>query len=152
MREVFVEAALRHLGSPSRRYTTPESGSSPSEGFDCSGFIVYLLREIGIPNQMCLRHASELFDHFGVLVHQELRQRGDLVFFSRNGLVPTHVGILTGLNTYIHAPGQDGTVVSCAALKFTGIAQREGQMLYLVNPIGFKRIAIPSGRYQEVAQ
>lgn len=150
MRELFVEAALKHLGAPSYKYTGVKNGLSPTEGFDCSGFILHLLGMIGIPNPIGLRHSSELFDHFGVLVHPELRRRGDLVFFSHNGLVPTHVGVLTGPNTYIHAPGQNGTVVSCAALEFAGIALRSEQGLYLVNPIGFKRIATPNGRYQEM--
>lgn len=151
MREVLVETALKYLGSRSIKHTSPGEGANPS-GFDCSGFIVYLLHEAGIPNPMGLRHTNELFDHFGVLVHHELRRRGDLVFFSRNGLVPTHVGILTSHSTYIHAPGKDGTVVVCAALEFAGIASENETALYLINPIGFKRIAIPHGRYQEVIQ
>lgn len=148
MREGFVEEAMKYLGLPSVRYRGESHGKSPESGFDCSGFIVFLLEKLKIPNPLGLRHTNELFDHFGVLVHAELRQRGDLVFFSRNGLVPTHVGILTSPFTYIHAPGKEKTVVECAALKFSGIEPMSDQ-IYIMNPIGFKRITIPDGRYQK---
>ena len=40
----IVEQASRLVGSRCIRYVNPESGESP-EGFDCSGFVRYVLRE-----------------------------------------------------------------------------------------------------------
>jgi len=149
IRERFVETAVKHLGYPSQLYRNPKTGKDPRNGFDCSGFIVFLLELVGFPNPQELRHTNELFDHFGVSVHIELRQRGDLVFFSRNGLLPTHVGILASPSTYIHAPGKKETSVELATLIFSDIEERSGR-LYLSNPIGIKRLSIANGRYQKI--
>lgn len=114
---------------------------------------------IGIDGvQRPIRHASEFWDHYGVSTHEP--EKGDLVLFSRNGKFPTHIGIMRDPESYIHAPGQDGTKVCIAALTLETIRRKDyvqrARHLYTVNPIGFKAPVVPvhqpTYRYhQEVA-
>lgn len=97
-----------------------------------------------------MRHCNEYFDRFGVLIHWQDRQAGDLTFWSRNGLIPTHIGLLINRDWYIHAPGKDGTSVTIDHLRVAPIPYRHENQLYFENPIGFKRLALPNGRWQVV--
>ncbi len=105
-----------------------------------------------------IRHANEFFDYYGVSVHEGMQQKGDLIIFSRNGLFPTHIGIVKDEKSYIHAPGRDGTRVSVEALSSAALAKvGRSKQIYKVNPIGFKSPTIglkaPTYRYhQQVIQ
>ena len=84
-----------------------------------------------------IRHAGEFWDHYGANVHIPLP--GDLLFFSRSGAYPTHIGIVRDEETYIHAPGTNETMVEIAPITFESIAINGlGRQLYVSNPIGFK--------------
>ena len=104
----LVQEAEQYIGFPTIRYRTPEQGMSPSEGFDCSGFITFLLDSLALPREATIRHADEYFARFGDFVHEGRQRAGDLVFFSANGIFPTHVGLMKDTQQYIHAPGKDG--------------------------------------------
>ncbi len=92
----LVATARRYLGT---RYRY--GGSSPSRGFDCSGFVYYLLSRHGI---RAPHSAAALFRMGKPVSRSELRP-GDLVFFRntarRRGI--THVGIYIGNGKFIHA-------------------------------------------------
>ena len=76
-------------------------GSSPSEGFDNSGFIYYVLRENGYVNSpRGLQEQSAMGNKIDSIT--ELRA-GDLVFFSENSERAQFGGIYVG----------DGVMVSC---------------------------------------
>ncbi|MEJ0073597.1 MAG: NlpC/P60 family protein [Candidatus Saccharibacteria bacterium] len=154
------------IGEKSVRYRKgdPEYGQSPTEGFDCSGFVRYVLLKAGlvIPDYIGadnlrrpIRHANEFWDHYGVAAHAGQQQPGDLLFFSRQGFFPTHVGIVYGAASYIHAPGRDGTYVAIESLEEADIPNRtDGQhVLYMMNPIGYKALTIvlesPSYRHHQ---
>ncbi len=138
-------------------------GQSPINGFDCSGFVRFVLNEAGITIPDCLgldgnrrqiRHANELWDYYGVMVHDENRQPGDLIFFSKTGSFPTHIGIVRDEETYIHAPGTNESMVEVQLISYETIAiGGTGRQLYAKNPIGFKSptIAIeqPTYRYHQ---
>ncbi len=84
-------------------------GQAPDTGFDCSGFVSYVLRQhaIDVP-----RTVAEQFGA-GRTVAQDDIQAGDLVFFSTTGPGATHVGIVIATGArweFIHAPA-DGSVV-----------------------------------------
>lgn len=149
-RDQLVDEALVLLGKKGSRYKGPEYGMSPEDGFDCSGFVTYLLTKIGFPRADDIRHANEYFDKFGVLIHSGLQKSGDLVFFSRNGLYPSHVGIMTASGEYIHSPGKDNTFVTTEKLEHEPIPMIPGQ-IYNINPIGFKRLAVSAGRYNNIS-
>jgi cell wall-associated NlpC family hydrolase len=74
-------------------------GTSPSTGFDCSGFTQYVFAHFGI--KLGRTTYNQINDGYGVS-KSEL-QAGDLVFFGKNN-DPTHMGIYIGNNTYIHSP------------------------------------------------
>jgi cell wall-associated NlpC family hydrolase len=97
-----VGIAMQYLGTPYRY-----GGESPSTGFDCSGFVMYVFSRVGVslPRTVSTQYAV------GVPVSRSELQAGDLVFF--NGL--GHVGIYIGGNQFIHSP-HTGDVVKISAM------------------------------------
>ena len=75
-------------------------GASPSSGFDCSGFTMYLYKQFGISiSRTCKAQASE-----GIAVDKSELQPGDLVFFCGSGSSAiSHVGIYIGDGAIVHA-------------------------------------------------
>lgn len=102
----IVETAKKYLGVP---YVW--GGTSPS-GFDCSGFVYYVLRSCGISVSRTL---ATMYQQ-GTPVSKQQLQPGDVVFFQntyKSGI--SHVGIYVGDGKFIHAP-HSGEVVSYANL------------------------------------
>jgi peptidoglycan DL-endopeptidase CwlO len=97
-----VGIAMQYLGVPYRW-----GGASPSTGFDCSGFIMYVFAQVGVS----LPHNAAMQYGYGSPVSRANLQPGDLVFF--NGL--GHAGIYIGGNQFIHAP-HTGDVVKISSL------------------------------------
>ncbi len=103
----FARAALVHLGR-GIRYVW--GGSNPSRGFDCSGFVRYVL---GRFDRRVPHSASQQYK-CGAPISSEGLSRGDLVFFrttSRRSI--SHVGIYIGGGQFIHSSSaRRGVVVS----------------------------------------
>ena len=101
----IAEYALGYLGS---RYVY--GGASPA-GFDCSGFVAYVLRNFGIS---VTRNASGQYRDNGYLIDKADLYPGDLVFFSSNGhRSVTHVGIYIGDNEFVHSStSTTGVIIS----------------------------------------
>jgi peptidoglycan endopeptidase LytE len=83
-------------------------GSSPSVGFDCSGFVYYVYNKVGksIP-----RTSAEGYYSRSYFVSNP--QPGDLVFFDntyKQGV--SHMGIYLGNNQFIHAGGEQVQISS----------------------------------------
>lgn len=144
----LMSAAITYIGYPSIHYCGKDKGCDPS-GFDCSGFIVYLLCSLHIPLPETIRHCNEFFDSFGVLVHAECATPGDLIFISRDGMRPSHIGIVINKTYYIHAPGNTNSKVCISPIPTFAPKQKPG-MIYCRNPIGFKRITLPNGRWKKL--
>ncbi|OGH59831.1 MAG: hypothetical protein A2725_02330 [Candidatus Magasanikbacteria bacterium RIFCSPHIGHO2_01_FULL_33_34] len=147
----FVGEVMKLMGKPAMKYIGPIDGMSPETGFDCSGFVTYLLREVVKFPRPVPRHCNEYFDTFGVFVHNFLP--GDLVFFSRRngGQFPDHMGIMISEISYAHSPGSDGKIVEVKSLKggpIKNLYYEESRRIYTTNPIGFKRLSFKEGRYQ----
>ncbi|MGF7229282.1 MAG: C40 family peptidase [Candidatus Saccharibacteria bacterium] len=149
-KDAIVEVATELIGSVSIRYVAghPELGQSLETGFDCSGFVRFVLLQTGlhVPDyigmdtvQRPVRHTNEFWDHYGVTVGTE-PEPGDLIFFTRTGLFPTHMGIVRDSESYIHAPGRDATKVVRASItaKMVDTTNVQGRILYPANPIGYK--------------
>ncbi len=100
-----AQIALRYLGV---KYVW--GGASP-DGFDCSGLVMYVYAQIGIP----LPHFAAAQYTLGAAVPRDQLQPGDLVFF--DGL--DHVGIYIGGGEMVHAP-QTGDVVKITPLSAFG--------------------------------
>jgi cell wall-associated NlpC family hydrolase len=88
-----VSIAMQYLGV---RYVW--AGESPSGGFDCSGFVKYVYKQLGIN----LPHSSRMQYPIGQPVSRANLRPGDLVFFY-NPI--SHVAIYIGDGQMIHAAG-----------------------------------------------
>lgn len=89
-----VDEAAKYLGIP---YTY--AGTSPAEGFDCSGFVYYVYTNLGYSMK---RTAADQATQ-GVYVSKEELIPGDLVFFGTADYI-NHVGIYVGNGMMIHSP------------------------------------------------
>ena len=89
-------------------------GNSPSEGFDCSGFVKYVFDHF---NVSLPRVAQQQYDYSTKLNKSDLKA-GDLVFFSSaSSSAVEHVGIYIGnsdgyTDAFIHASSSSGVIVS----------------------------------------
>ena len=88
----IVATAKQYLG-----YKYVYGGSSPSTGFDCSGFTSYVFKQHGISLS---RTAAGQYGN-GVAVSRANLQPGDLVMFGKSGI--NHVAIYIGGGQIIHA-------------------------------------------------
>ncbi|MCJ7680588.1 MAG: NlpC/P60 family protein [Candidatus Aminicenantes bacterium] len=102
LRNRLVETAVNYHGLP---YCW--GGTSPEDGFDCSGLAiaVYNLNGLSIP-----RTCRDQY-RMGERVSEADMLPGDLVFFDieKNGRV-SHVGIYIGSSRFIHAPSRNQTI------------------------------------------
>lgn len=101
-----------------------------------------------------IRHTNEFWDSYGIAVHDDFRQVGDLIFFSRKGSFPTRIGIVRDADSYIHAPGINESKVEIKSISYETIAKRGiERQFYARNPIGFKSPTIeinqPTYRYHQ---
>ena len=102
----ILAKAQQYLGAP---YVY--GGASPS-GFDCSGFVYYVLKELGYSPY---RTPADQYK-MGTAVSKSNLQPGDIVFFANtyaSGI--SHVGIYAGDGQFIHAPNSR-SVVSYSSL------------------------------------
>ena len=102
VREEIVKTAESYIGLPYRW-----GGTSPQEGFDCSGLTmtVYRLNGLELP-----RSSREQY-RAGRSVEKGRLLKGDLVFFATSGgSRVSHVGIYIGDDRFIHAPGRGETI------------------------------------------
>ncbi|HHV78897.1 MAG TPA: glycoside hydrolase [Firmicutes bacterium] len=129
-----LQALQRASGVSSRSSTAHKSGSSPApaasgqqvadiaktylntryvwggttpKGFDCSGFVYYVLNASGIKlsRDIAVQYRS------GESVKKENLAPGDLVFFTTYAPGPSHVGIYIGDGQFIHASSAGGKVI-----------------------------------------
>lgn len=113
-----VNYALTLQGVPYR-----PGKESPTEGFDCSGFVKHVYGRHGV---FLPRTAREMASTLPPVDKNE-RRPGDLVFFN-TGSPFSHVGIYVGDNRFIHAPSQRTGHVLVSSLenpywwpRFTGV-------------------------------
>ncbi len=88
----IVATAMKYLG-----YKYVYGGTSPSTGFDCSGFTSYVFKQHG----KSLNRTSAGQYSNGVAVSRANLQPGDLVMFGKSGI--NHVAIYIGGGQIIHA-------------------------------------------------
>ena len=96
----LIATALSFRGTPYRN-----GGSDPS-GFDCSGFIQYVFAQVGLAVP---REVHEQYK-VGRKIDDEDLKPGDLVFFHTVSRGASHVGLLVGDDTFVHAPSSKGVV------------------------------------------
>lgn len=105
VRDQVVEIAKKYIGVP---YVW--AGNTP-EGFDCSGFTGYVMKEVGVHVP---RRSSDQFNDARKVKSKNV-QKGDLVFFS-NGSGVSHVGIVVSEKgqplQMIHASSSKGIIIT----------------------------------------
>ncbi len=104
-----VEYAKNYLGC---KYVL--GGSSPTTGFDCSGFTSYVYKNFGVS----LSRSSKGQINDGVAVSKDELQPGDIVVFNNSGNTAIgHVGIYIGGDNFIHAanPSQGVVITSLSS-------------------------------------
>jgi cell wall-associated NlpC family hydrolase len=96
----LAETALRLQGTPYR------NGGSDLSGFDCSGLVQYVFARHGVALPRSVREQFQA----GLAVPRAALVPGDLVFFATTAGTPSHVGIIVGDDSFVHAPSGRGTV------------------------------------------
>jgi len=105
--------AADYLGAPYRY-----GGTSPSSGFDCSGFVQYVFAKQGVRLPRTARQQAQV----GSALPADWRALapGDLVMFEENGRID-HVAIYAGGNRIIHSTSSGGGV------RYDDLTTRRGQ-------------------------
>jgi cell wall-associated NlpC family hydrolase len=94
--------AISLVGTPYRY-----GGNTPEGGFDCSGLVSYVFRDM--LDLQLPRTSRALAEYQGPRIPADRLATADLVFFGRGESV-THVGIYVGEGRFVHAPTSGGTV------------------------------------------
>ena len=115
---IVVKTAKNMLGVKYRY-----GGSSPRQGFDCSGLVQYSYKAAGIHVP---RTTRQLYKSVRLISRRYLKA-GDLVFYKTSvSRAVSHVGIYLGNNKFIHAPSSGKRVKISSMLeqywrkRFTG--------------------------------
>ena len=103
-----IDRALELIGVRYRR-----GGSSPQTGFDCSGLVNHVFREV---RGLILPHNSRAISKTGLSVAKDELKMGDLVLFHNLRNAVSHIGIYIGDNKFIHSP-RPGQTVGIADLR-----------------------------------
>lgn len=83
-------------------------GGTTTSGFDCSGFILYIMSQYGVE----LARTSQSQAKQGVEVKVDELRTGDLVFFNTSGKGISHAGIYLGDNAFAHSSTSKGVTIS----------------------------------------
>lgn len=76
-------------------------GTSPENGFDCSGFVGHVFRHsMGI----ALPRTSHEISQVGIALKDGQLRPGDLVFYNTQHRSFSHVGIFIGEGKFVHSP------------------------------------------------
>lgn len=76
-------------------------GNTPDGGFDCSGLVSHVFREV---TGQVLPRDSQAMSKVGDTITKTELQPGDLVFFNTRRQPFSHVGIYIGEQRFVHAP------------------------------------------------
>ncbi len=106
-RQPLVDYALSLQGVPYRW-----GKASPTEGFDCSGFVQYVYRQHGIHIP---RTVQEMAIGLPEVPKNELIP-GDLLLFNTKGRKASHVGLFVCDDKFVHAPSQRAGKVMVSSL------------------------------------
>lgn len=98
-----VDIGKKYIGVPYKY-----GGTSPSTGFDCSGFIGYIFNKAGISLP---RTVSSMYSS-GIVTKVSAKQPGDLVFFATTSSSASHVGVYVGNGQFMHASTSQGVTIS----------------------------------------
>jgi len=104
--EQIASLAKTLVGAPYRY------GGADTSGFDCSGLVYFVHRQLGISVPRTAAEQSLA----ATPVDLARLEPGDVVFFRDSGPEATHVGVYTGAHRFVHAP-KSGRPVGYASLE-----------------------------------
>ena len=107
--QAIVNTAMQYIGTP---YVW--AGTSPEEGFDCSGLVYYVYGQ----NGYSLNRVAQNMYYNGESVDLNSMQPGDIVLFGSSVYNIWHAGIYVGNGQFIHSP-HSGATVSVQSLSDT---------------------------------
>jgi murein DD-endopeptidase len=91
-------------------------GSTPMQGFDCSGLVLELLKSVGIYPSRGDTSAQGLADYFKAIAGRPMQLNfGDLIFFGADPRNVTHVGFALNDELFVEAGGGTSTTVDMAS-------------------------------------
>jgi cell wall-associated NlpC family hydrolase len=94
--------AIGLVGTPYRY-----GGNTPAGGFDCSGLVGYVFRDVaGI---VLPRNSEDISRVDAPSIGRKDLESGDIVFFHASTHM-SHIGIYVGKGRFVHAPNEGGTV------------------------------------------
>ena len=111
MRDSVVVLARQQIGTKYRF-----GGTTPKGGFDCSGFVRYVLAAL----QISLPRTAHQQSAIGATVPKDTTslRPGDLLTFGKGNKV-THIGIYVGAGRYVHASPTAGRVIETSLSRTT---------------------------------
>ncbi len=99
----IVAIAKKYIGTPYHY------GGTTTRAFDCSGYIGYIYKQVGVSLPRTSRDQSR----FGTWVTRGGLIPGDLIFFTTNGTGGvSHVGMYIGNDQFIHASSKHGVTIT----------------------------------------
>jgi cell wall-associated NlpC family hydrolase len=132
IRDFIVRLARQFIGTP---YIW--GGSRAYMGFDCSGFVIFLLRPFGILPEAGDWTAQNLSRMFEETVAPE---PGDLAFFGANPESVTHVMVYLGAGQTIGAAGGGHACTTVAIAKGLDARVKTEPVAYRKDLIGYRNI------------
>lgn len=90
-----IKIGKRYRGIPYRA-----GGTSPSTGFDCSGFTQFVYRQVGVTIPRVSRDQAR----FARTIPRSQAVRGDLVFFHDSSGTVYHAALYAGRGRVLHSP------------------------------------------------
>jgi cell wall-associated NlpC family hydrolase len=89
--------------------TPYREGGTGKLGLDCSGLVYVVYRDYN--GSRLPANTTKLFKSLKAVQYKNIKY-GDLVFFSFNGSMVSHVGIYVGNDKFVHASESNGVVIS----------------------------------------
>lgn len=89
--------------------TPYQYGGNTTSGFDCSGFVLYVLKKFNVDD---LPRTSQSQARVGTSVAKDDLRAGDLVFFNTFGRGISHAGIYIGDGQFAHSSSSKGVRIS----------------------------------------
>lgn len=97
-------------------------GGTSSFGYDCSGFIQMLFRQMGI---LLPRDASQQYqDKRASFIHMKDIKPADLIFFGHSSEKISHVGLYIGNQEIIHASVKEAPILQTTYLYHSSLTSR----------------------------
>lgn len=98
----LLPIAKKYIGVPYKY------GGTTAGGFDCSGYINTVYKEMGIT----LPRTTKKLATAGSFVERGSLRVGDIVIFNTTGSGPSHAGIYIGNDEFVHSSSSKGVMVS----------------------------------------